>query len=92
MGASLVDPAVDKHIEVAGQTLPRAHGVRRAVAEVPVVETVPRKVVVALDDDRVITLGEYDAIPHGFRHQRLNSLRPSGCVRGNRRRTRVIPN
>ena len=62
-GSTLVALAVDLDVVVAGNTLPCACGVPRRVDEILTVDGLAREVVVPFDDDRFVTLGEYDAVP-----------------------------
>src|SRR3990170_3895102 len=61
------------HVVVGGRPLPRAHRVTVAVGEELALDALGREVMVALDDDRVIALGDHRSIPHGSWHATLNA-------------------
>src|SRR5262249_15653260 len=58
--------AVDLDVVVAGGTFPAAFAVQTAVLEVLPVQCLGWEIVIALDNDRVVTLGQHGAIPHRF--------------------------
>src|SRR5918994_3753703 len=64
-GRGWVHVAVDDDVEVARRTLPRTHRRVAAPGEVLQVQRVHREVVIPLDPDCVLGLGEHHALPDG---------------------------
>src|SRR3954467_446847 len=70
-GGVLAAPAVVLEREVGRRALPRADRVRAAVADDVLADGGAREVVVALDDDGVVALGDRHAVPGGGGHELL---------------------
>src|SRR5579875_134077 len=67
-GSIFVDLTIDLNIIIAGNALPGTCRMRAALSKVLAIDRIGRKVLVALHNDALITLGQYCPIPDCFWH------------------------
>src|SRR5262249_31736995 len=86
-GSVAIHLVPDDDVIVARSALPRADGVRLALAHVFAAHGLRREVVVALDDLGPRALGDHGAVPQRFRHRTQAITSPGAAATGRERRS-----